>query len=212
MNFFLFFSYVVGIRFAKANGVIYLQLKTGKISEFGNNMINASTSYWLEPPSDIRTNVLTITKSKRSMFLDDIYFTDDTILTGVQFYMEKGTIRTSIYGRNGFQESRNISSQYAPLINMKSMRDNMGGLHADSLTYTKTLNQTVQFERSSFKYDMGQSLVPSFGTSEITTDPPQILQGIGFIHVTNHDTFGGVIIPFVRTINSYKLSVNVTNF
>lgn len=170
-------------------------------------MIDTSTTKWLEPPQDIRKNVLCITKNKNRMLLDDVYFKDKKILTGVQFYMQNGIIRTAIIGRRYFKINvKTLSWQIPPFVDIGSAKDKTPGFHQHSYEYTQTFNQTVKFERSSFKYDMGQSLVPYFGTYDITIDPPQILQGIGFMHITNHKTYAGVIIPFVRTLSSYSLN------
>lgn len=177
------------------------------ISSYEFNMINESTIVWQKPPQDLRDpyKKLYIAVHCGRMHLDDISFEDDRVLTGVQFYKVRNNIRTAIYGREGREGKRSRIEGTEPHSIQKFIKGKIPGFQPHSSTYTKTFNTTVFFEQSSVKYDYGQSVMPYFGTVEISTFPPQILQGIGFMHITNQNTYGGVIVPFVRTINHHLL-------
>lgn len=67
------------MRFAKANGVIFLQIQSGKLNEDG--YVDEDTVYWSDEPADLTTNVHTLTYDNRKLSLSELKF-ENAILTG----------------------------------------------------------------------------------------------------------------------------------
>jgi hypothetical protein len=61
--------------------------------------------------------------------------------------------------------------------------------------------KTIRFGMSNSLADAGQSFVPFFDGTEVTTDNKVPLAGIGFMHFTSSDEYAGYIKPYLITLN-----------
>lgn len=97
---------VTGIRFLKLNGIIYIQIKEGKLGPSGQ--IEPTGTRWLEPSKQFKK--LTIHQNERDFVLfnyhhsqidlDDVFIPMTHIVTGVKFGVDAHTkhIRLAIRG------------------------------------------------------------------------------------------------------------------
>lgn len=73
------FSAITGVRFAKEQGVIYLQIQSGQLNVDG--YIIEDSVYWSDSPADLKTNVHTLDFENRKLLLNELKF-KNSILTG----------------------------------------------------------------------------------------------------------------------------------
>lgn len=196
--------FVVGLRFAKADSVIFLQIKVAKSDE--NGTIDTSSTRWQLPPGDLRSCVMNITVNERSLMLEDIYFEDqNTFVVGIRMFKVNGLIQLGIYGRKGLKIFFKSGKSGNHLI-MDSFKNKVP-LFKSKHQFTRTYENILIFDRSSFEQDMGQSFVPHLSTKEVKISPLSLLSGIGLVHLTNDNEYAGVIVPYVRTANSFDSTV-----
>jgi hypothetical protein len=195
-----------------AQKIIYLEIQYGKMVLLG--MVNPSTLKWSGPPRDIATNTFSVNLDTRSFALDDNYFNDGKILTGVKLFASNGLVRTKIYGRAIVKQSSQVIDSFAALESSKSLggisnvvdvKNTTSGLHSQrsSLKITRSLGRTthaIKFDTDSVPSNAGQGTVPYFDGSDIVQDFPLVLGGIGFIHYTN-EGYGGYLRPILKSAN-----------
>ena len=73
------FSAITGVRFAKEQGVIFLQIQSGILNDDG--YIDEDSVYWSDSPDDLTTNVHTLNYDNRKLLLNELKFIS-AILTG----------------------------------------------------------------------------------------------------------------------------------
>lgn len=177
--------------------------------------VNASSVRWLDPPSDIRANVLTFDYDHRRLLLSDVFF-DDAVLTGVQFYQqpnETPLFALKIFGRelnkpelDGLSAREYFKVVSAPRIfEAKSLVLTIPGLEPTKKTFEVTYgganNTFIIFGASNEVADVGQTFVPFFDGVAVTFDSPSPLSGVGLMHYTNSKDFAGYLRPFLRSFN-----------
>lgn len=59
----------------------------------------------------------------------------------------------------------------------------------------------IHFATSRMEDDMGQTLLPQFSAEDVVPNAPVPLSGIGLMHFTNDNNYGGFIKPFYMTYN-----------
>ena len=90
------YSVITGVRFAKYNKTIYLEIESGKLLPMG--LVNASTLSWHGPPQDVNTNVARFDFVNRAFHLDTISF-KKAFLSGFQMFQNGSSLRLRAFSK-----------------------------------------------------------------------------------------------------------------
>lgn len=211
-------SVIIGVRFAKTQGVLYLQIQTGKLLPFGN--IDPSTVKWQDPPGDLTSNFFEIDYDSRGFSLGNLHM-DDHVLTGIKLENYVASIVHSVVGKRilnlatGELEQSSSGRVYNEneILHFRKLEGTKVGLDGGNRRYIvkgsvkkNSWDYMIQFIASDFDTDRGQTLVPFFDGNNIELDIPRPLSGIGFILYTNAG-HAGYIRPVLKTFN-YKFLIS----
>jgi hypothetical protein len=92
------------------------------------------------------------------------------------------------------------------LMNIEFKISTSSGLKAENLNTFSTYNVTRYHSfvelRAGFNINPDEiPILPSFNSENVTLDIPAPLSGLGLMHYTNDEQYGGCIKPFLKTLH-----------
>ncbi|CAO1373543.1 unnamed protein product [Diamesa hyperborea] len=201
---------ITGVRFAKFNKTIYLEIESGKLLSMG--LINASTLSWNGPPKDVNTNVARFDFVNRAFHLDRV-FIKEGFLSGFQLFQSRRSLRLRVFSKSfqNFVKGRISDKEeihYDNRIQNKKrlyFQDKIPLISKRPGTVSTKWNYDIFFGTSNQETDAGQTMLPFFDSTNITFDEKAPLGGIGFFHHTSSSDYAGYIRPFIYSLNYFRI-------
>lgn len=144
--------------------------------------------------------------------LEDVYYKDGSVLTGIQFYQYGHLIRANVFGKKITKVPNSIDVLEFSVemrVTAKNYQNfKIEGKHIGVKRYDTNYNVKrsdrdeiiVEFGTSNERSDVGQTTIPFFDASDIVQDFPLVLSGIGFAHYANNE-YGGYIRPILKSVD-----------
>lgn len=218
---------VGGLRFVEKNKIIFLQIQKIKVSSDG--YANSNDIVWQEIPNYKRTDrgvregvdFHTLSRTERSIDLDDIVAPPGYVITGVTLKNVKSHLKlfariTEYDFTSGALNTKNttwISTSTAD-TNRKEIDSSQCGVTARPNLGTKQLQETnrfVTFTHSSLQADAAQTTIPFIDIQKVTTQLVTPLIGVG-IYYKSEKNQACFIAPKIFTYNFTNHLNNVLNF
>lgn len=142
----------------------------------------------------------TLTKEHRSINLDTIRFSSDTIVTGVKLQVYQNRLHLQVRGTKFNFETGKLNTD-EPSVWIKNGNDHtkLELLEPDAPTRTKNIQEIfdsrhrfIEFRSSDIKKDLAQVTVPYIETVRLEASEPRPLSGVG-LYYKGQEGFGGYI-------------------
>lgn len=161
--------------------------------------------------SDFKNAVVTGKQQVKLLFF--LHFNKQKHLLGIQFVPKvswgyEHSLTLKIYGHSisnfvlgtlGTTELSHISNVTSNGQNIDQELKIPGRSGWSRATVTK--NKTLRFGLSNEEADAGQSFVPFFDGSDVSTENRIPLAGIGLLHFTDNRDYAGYVKPYLITLN-----------
>jgi hypothetical protein len=162
-------------------------------------MVDPATLIWSGPPKDLKANAIK-PQNFYSFALDDVFFNDGRVLTGIQFYVLGTFIRTMIFGASVRKNEAVDDVLWSPDCHhlTNELKTHMAEYNRGPLD----LHRSDSNENLAIELSLSNDTV--FVGKDIVQDYPLVLSGVGFVHYENENG-SSFFQPILKTIGIKNL-------
>lgn len=216
---------VTGLRFAKHNRIIHLQIQEGRLLPRGN--IDPESVHWV-PVEDYKLtdrhvfnkqDYHTMNWESRALDLDDLIAEEGHLVTGVRFKLLGTHLNFEIYitpfnfvtgelvdpeKRSFWKDNPNTDASFtSPRKRLRLKTPDVPIRSPTPSIPDSKSDQYVEFVNTDFERDVAQTTVPFLDAQNVESLLPVPLSGAGIFH-KGRENFGGFVAPKIITYDFSK--------
>lgn len=219
---------VTGLRFAKENRIIHLQIQQGVLTPHGR--VDPETVHWKPVENYTITDKKiyneqdyhTLSWEKRGVDLDDIHVKPGELITGVRFKMVGANLNLEVlvtpfdlitgqlmepFGKSRWQD--NIVHQNGKIFRREVQipKPDLPTRATEQSKVASLPGQFVQFTHTDFKADAAQTTVPFLDSQDVAPSTSMPLTGVGLYYRTVRG-YGGYLAPRIFNMDLIEMFMN----